>query len=277
MAGSATQNDPLVITTAAQLAEIADLVNRGRLERFIFNDSNATVYLKLGNDIDLSLYGMNWNNGKRWIPIGTYANPFKGHFDGNGKTITGLYINDDTLMYAGLFGAVRSGNIQALALESVHISGNDYTGGVAGGVFENSVIKNCYSSATVSGTSKAGGVAGFVENSTMESCYSTGEVKCSESTGIAGGVAGEVKNGTVKNCAAFNSVVEASGPNVGRIAGHNEGILVGNAVFSGMTITINGSLKTPDSNPEGPDGEDITAGQIKANGTIGNRFTAEGG
>jgi len=180
-------------------------------------------------------------------------------------------------MYAGLFGAVRSGNIQALALESVHISGNDYTGGVAGGVFGNSVVQNCYATGSVNG-SYSGGVAGGVfENSVIKNCYSTGEVKCSESTGIAGGVAGEVKNGTVKTCAAFNSVVEASGPNVGRIAGHNEGILVGNAVFSGMTITINGSLKTPDSNPEGPDGEDITAGQIKANGTIGNRFTAEGG
>jgi len=208
MSGSDTQNDPLVITTAAQLAEIAALVNQGMLESFVFNGSNAA--LKLGNDIDLSSYGMNRNSGKGWIPIGTSVNPFKGHFDGNGRTITGLYINDSALSYAGLFGAVSGGNIQALALEDVYISGNNYTGGIAWGVFgnsvvqncyttgsvngshsgglagnvdENSVIKNCYSGASVIGTSKAGGVAGFVENGAIESCYSIGEVKCSDSTG----------------------------------------------------------------------------------------------
>ena len=49
----------------------------------------------LGNDIDLSAYGKGaaFNGGKGWIPIGIYAEPFKGSFGGDNKKIIGLYID----------------------------------------------------------------------------------------------------------------------------------------------------------------------------------------
>ena len=64
MAGSGSTDSPLEITTAAQLAEIATLVNAGRLESFILNNApNAKVNLKLMKDIDLSAYF----SGEGWI------------------------------------------------------------------------------------------------------------------------------------------------------------------------------------------------------------------
>ena len=96
-----SEADPLVITNAAQLREIAALVNAGRLESFVLNDAAATIYLALGNDINLSGYGTSFNGGKGWVPIGDNAtgdanSHFKGHFDGQAHVITGLYINDGT-------------------------------------------------------------------------------------------------------------------------------------------------------------------------------------
>jgi hypothetical protein len=101
MAGDGTNSSHLEITTAAQLVEIAELVNAGRLESFLFNDTSVTVYLELQNDIDLHGYGENWNEGKGWVPIGTEAKPFKGRFNGNGNRISGMYINATDLIYVG--------------------------------------------------------------------------------------------------------------------------------------------------------------------------------
>ena len=51
------------------------------------------------NDIDLSKeYGNGWTP----IGIGTYAT-----FDGNGKTVSGLYINNDAADNIGLFSTVN--------------------------------------------------------------------------------------------------------------------------------------------------------------------------
>lgn len=241
--GSATENDHLVITTANQLAEIADLVNRGRLESFIFNDSSATVYLELENDIDLSADG----TGNDWTPIGTEDNPFKGNFDGNNKSINGLKINSSGKDYLGLFGYINGGSVKNIAVTNVDIYGKDYVGAVAG----------------------------YVNNSAIESCYSTGSIT---GQGYVGGIAGSVVNGSmVQDCAALNSLVSGTSQ-VGRVVGFNNGgTLSGNIAFAGMDVLLGGSPKTPASDTEGIDGLTITAAEIKSDGTIGGLFTSTGG
>ncbi len=298
LAGNATETDPLIITTAAQLSEIATLVNMGRLETFIFNNNEAKVHLKIGRDIDLSSYGKNYRSGKGWMPIGTIDNPFKGQFNGDGKTIAGLYIDDRSLEYAGLFGAVSEGKIENLGLQDIYINGGDYAGGLAGyinnvtiercyvtgtvngdtaggitgKVCGNSVICNCYSSVSVSGSSNAGGVAGLIESGSVESCYAMGKVEGI----IAGGVAGKIENGNVENCAALNFNIAASSV-VARVVGDNQGTLSNNAAFTYMTVTINNNPKLPTDEANGVDGQNIDANGIKADKTIGGRFAPEGG
>ena len=98
------------IDTAEELAGLAKLVNSGK------TFEGKTV--KLGEDIDLSD-----DSGylRRWIPIGiTSDHPFKGSFDGQNHTITGLNVADfnytlktsDSVVGAGLFGCV-SGDLNA--------------------------------------------------------------------------------------------------------------------------------------------------------------------
>ena len=75
-----------MIRTAEELAALAAQVN---------NETEPVGrYYKLLADIDLSAYGAGYNGGLDWTLIGDYRdNAFKGHFDGNEKTIAGLYID----------------------------------------------------------------------------------------------------------------------------------------------------------------------------------------
>lgn len=268
MAGSGTSTSPLEITTAAQLEEIAVLVNEGRLESFLLGDSAATVSLKLMNDLDLSAYGEGWNGGKGWVPIGTDTNPFKANFDGNGKKITGLYINS-TEEYIGLFGYIKGGTAQNLDLEKVSISGSNNVSGVAGRA--DGSVTSCNVSGSVSGTVNVGGVAGKVEGSVTR-CYATGAVTATG--GYVGGVAGVIVAGEVTSCAALNPSVSGNS-SVGRVAGdfYNEGTLSGNAAFSGMTVTVNGALQaTSGGEADNMNGADMSIATIQTDGTVGGCF-----
>ena len=90
--------------------------------------------------------------GKEWTPIGTDENnSYNGTFDGNGKTITGLTVNQSEKNYAGLFGCLGSdGKVQNLTLENVHISGVFYVGSVVGTNF--GTVSGCTASGNITGT-----------------------------------------------------------------------------------------------------------------------------
>ena len=117
--GTGTEADPYRIATAAQLAQLATNVKNGA--------TYSGTYFVLTQNIDLAAYGAGFNGGKGWIPIGKWMSfldnkPFKGVFDGNNKVITGLYINDNTLDYTGLFCYIESGTVKNLGLENVNIT-----------------------------------------------------------------------------------------------------------------------------------------------------------
>lgn len=233
----------VAITTAAQLEEISVLVNAGRLETFLVNDRSATVTLMLANDLDLSDYGMDWNSGGGWEPIGSETHPFSGIFNGNDYEITGLYVNrpNDS---SGLFGFI-SGAVQNLGLVNVTISGGYNTGGVAG-MIESGSVTDCYVTGAVSGSDQVGGVVGGVSNGSVEYCYTVGIVSGAysnvggvagsvyggnvencysrarvSSLGLIGGIAGSVNSGNVKNCYATGEI-SGTGLNVGGVVGYFE-------------------------------------------------------
>ena len=92
--GNGTETEPYEIRTAEDLKFVAEKVNAG-------DASYNKAYYKLTDDINL-----NGSEGEQWIPIGTASNKFMGTFDGNGRIISNLYINDTELEYAGLFGCI---------------------------------------------------------------------------------------------------------------------------------------------------------------------------
>jgi hypothetical protein len=199
------------INTPAQLAKLAELVNSG--------DPIADKYFKLTADIDLSAYGSRWNNGKGWIPVGNALSAFTGDFNGNNHKISGLYINDRELEFAGLFGVIINfGAVENLNVD-VNITGGNHAGGIAGGVGYYSTITNCSVTGNVSGNVSVGGIAGQISGS-MSNCYSATAVNGND---IVGGIAGSVShNGSVTSCYATGAV--SGNFCVGGVAGVGVGV-----------------------------------------------------
>lgn len=143
------------INTASQLAALAAAVNAG--------NSMAGTTIKLTRDINLS--------NKNWTPIGTTGKPFNGNFDGQGHTISNLYISlaGKTSAPSGLFGYVWQGGttFKNLTLDGVNINtrnGNgkaSTTGALIGsanlGTVENVTVKNV----NIKAYRQAGGICGM--------------------------------------------------------------------------------------------------------------------
>ncbi len=173
--GQGTQQNPYIIETEDQLLALSDLVNEGR--------SFEEKWFALGNDIIL-------DNSKNWKPIGnSQTNCFKGNFDGRNHVIKGLYYNDTTTQYVGLFGFAIGSNIKNLTISSENSSIN--AGGVTGAVvgrIDNGTIENCTNetSVTINGGDSVGGIAGIITSCTVKNCTNIGNITGRISAGIVG-------------------------------------------------------------------------------------------
>ncbi len=213
--GDGSSGSPWEIEDAAQLNLVRNYVGSAHTDK----------YFKLIDNVDLSAYlaeggaGYDAWGASGWPPIGTdWNDPFRGNFNGNGKTITGLSINRSGTSYVGLFGWLGSGAvISDLGFESVSITGNFATGSLAG-VHSGSTISGCYASGTVSGAGNVGGLVG-TNNTTMTLCYA--DVNVSGPNGL-GGLAGE-NAGTLTYSYATGNVSGSGGGSydIGGLAGSN--------------------------------------------------------
>ncbi|MBR0335469.1 MAG: hypothetical protein IIX34_01260, partial [Alistipes sp.] len=120
-----TGKDEYVVDSASDLAWLAGIVNGTLPEsRTVTQDDFAGKTFVLTKDIDL--------NGKEWTPIGTSANPFKGTFDGQGHTISNLYINMPDRKNVGLFGYTSYGEVKNVVINNAKVAGSNCTGVVTG-------------------------------------------------------------------------------------------------------------------------------------------------
>ena len=209
--GSGTAENPYQIANGAQLAKLAQDVNGGK--------NYAGTYFVLTADILLNdTEGWeNWGStapAHTWTPIGSGSQPFTGTLDGDGYSVSGIYINSGT-DYQGLVGVLdNGGTLQNLGVKASYIKGRNFVGGLCGMNMMGNVT-NCYNSGTVAGSNQVGGVCGWNYDGTVTNCYNAGNV-----TGNAyvGGVCGE-NDDNVTNCYNTGSV---TGSNyVGGVCGQN--------------------------------------------------------
>ena len=215
-----SKDHPYRISTATQLENFRDLVNRG--------GAGASAHAKLMNNIDLSsVCGESLDAETSWEPIGnSFSNSYSGTFNGNGKTISGLYIDSSGVDYKGLFGRVNGGTVQDLTV-SGSVSGHWYVGGVVGYNNGGNVTGCIFSgsgSVSVTGNNYVGGVVGM-NNGTVTNCYNTGNVSVTSSdiSNVGGVVGYNGSSSTVTNC--YNtgnvSVTSSDISNVGGVVGYN--------------------------------------------------------
>ncbi len=149
---------------------------------------------------------------------------FSGTFDGQGHTISGLYLNE-TDDNNGLFAVAGTGakvcNLRLV--NSYFVASKGYMGSVFGNVNgTNVVVENVYSDAILtSSASLVGGIAGRVNGSgqtiTIKNCVFSGDITGSEQ---AGGIFGGTNRNTViQNCLNLGTVT-VSGSTAGGIVGY---------------------------------------------------------
>lgn len=241
--GSGTKDDPYQIETAEQLAKLAADINKGIPEL-----DHSKEYFKLTKDIDLSAH--------KWIPIGSGSangsfHAFAGYFDGNNKTITGMYVDESNKKYsAGLFGNVTGYEIKNLKIKDAYVKtesvGNKIEnagiliGHAAQGYGMTTSVKDCFVSGIVeSGSARTGGLAGYNSYGTYENCTADVKVK---GAGCAGGFVGEDFSGTYKNCTAEGNV--SGSWSVGGFAGTVTGAnTVSNSHAAGKVTSASKDIK----------------------------------
>ncbi len=234
--GNGEEDRPYLIYTEKDLVALVDDIHGNY-------DLSVKHFYKLMNDIEVT--------ANFWTPIGANAaNIFRGIFDGNGYTISGINLTNTNYRYVGLFG-YSTGTIKNLTVEATldgrenvgiiaskveggiidncHVSGtvsssvNDaFVGGITGHGCGSSVISNCTSSANVNSVNgRVGGISGLLQCSTIQYCSATGEI----SGKYAGGLVGHLYNDDGTVTTVFNSYARnkvSGSASAGGIAGYTE-------------------------------------------------------
>ncbi len=163
-----------------------------------------------------------------WRPLGWREfgsiNAFSGSFDGQGHTISNLYINRGQENNAGMFGYTDGSTIENVGLEDVDVSKSATsewyraTGGLVGLNRNSATVQNSYATGDVSGDTTVGGLVGLNrDSSTVSNSYATGDVSGERNTG---GLVGLNRNSaTVSNSYATGNVSGEN--NVGGLVGSN--------------------------------------------------------
>ena len=241
------------ISTADELYAFAQKVNsnsrsiKGKLMNDIVVNTNVVEEMSKENP-DVSRF-------RKWYDIGqSYSRPYNGVFDGNGKTVSGLYndsTNDEDNSYIGMFGFVETSEynsfattVKNLRVTDSYFNGDYGIGAIAGklnsGVVDNcsssdniilgnydiggvvgineGSVKNCYNSTSFDReTSYIGGIAGYNLGS-IENCYNTANIK---GTYYIGGITGWSRNCYgVENCYNIGDI-EGSSYSIGGVVGNN--------------------------------------------------------
>ncbi len=198
LSGDGTEGNPYIVTNAEQLNEVRN---------------NLSAYYELGNDIDLSGID-NWN------PIGGAFDPFIGHFDGKGHTISGLTVRDNISANGGLFAAIgNSGVVQNLVLSVVDISISNLFAdvGALAGKLEGKAVNIRVSGGTVAGMNNVGGLVGATSSGAVVEASCANVQVTGGGLSYTGGLVGYLKEASVNVSCSAGEVSE--GWYVGGLAG----------------------------------------------------------
>lgn len=251
--GSGTKDDPYLITTANELNQMRH---------------NLEACYKLMRDIDLTEWLSENNPSQGWMPVGAKDEPFKGTFDGNGKTLK-LFINRPDQENVGFMGVVDRATIKNLTVKG-NITGKTAVGGIIGYCNVRTSpaceIENCHYVGNVNG----GGIVGKISYYSakysvapipaIKNCSFTGKAEAGivyscemvyiqgckvnatiESEDAAGGIIGIIYPGIdTQTIDIFSEVHDCS------VSGHIKGQNAGGIVGSSKVIKIYNNLVTAD-------------------------------
>ena len=226
------------IGTAEELYGFAQLVNNGNTSASAVLTADIIVnkgVLKADGTLADDTSGFT-----SWTPIGNNSNRYTGKFDGQGHTISGLYFNDASTNFVGLFGYLYSGGeIKNVGVIDSYFVGWGQVGGVCGGN-DDGTITDCYNTGSVSGSGgNVGGVCGLNERGAITGCYNTGTVSGDD---IIGGVCGHNELSKITGC--YNTGTVSGDDRIGGVCGENGGPITGCYINNGGVYGKNYSIVT---------------------------------
>ena len=244
------ENGVYLIAKPCHLAWFRDYVNGTIVdEGEVAGTTHSSASAMLTADIDLKNYCHAAEDGKEllsWLPIGNSYDRWKGNMDGQGHTISHLYIKT-AQNYVGLFGYTEDATIQNLTFDYAKVEnvstctgilagyacgdspshikgikttnnctliGQRITGGIVGEAQIN--LENCENHSSVKGTSGVGGIAGSSTYKNIKCCTNYGTVENNNSS--IGGIIGSADRPSIEDCANYGKIT-STGWLVGGIAG----------------------------------------------------------
>lgn len=251
MEGDGSKDHPYQIEDAEDLLAFAEEVNKPNYDE---PEADINIWAKLMNDIDLNpSYTYNqstdqWTDAdgkaveesklEEWAPIADdSAYPYTGTFEGNGHTISGLFINNSSTNddHFGLFGVIGGGgNVTNLTVEgSVTVNILEMFSGdrvIAGGVTGMNLgnVNNCTNKVNVTVTNNktiytsVGGVSG-VNYGNVSNCSNQVIITATADAAYIGGVVGQNQSdGSIEIC-NNTGAVNGTGQDIytGGVAGRN--------------------------------------------------------
>lgn len=220
--GTGAYGNPYIIASTADLIELSKTPADWISGKYFEQSNNITF------DADYSLVDWDGDGSATWdegdmlgfSPIGNFATPFKGNYEGVFNRITNLYINRSNTDYVGLFGYCEDVFISNIRLINSVITGQNYVGRIVGKASGGQIMFSYSMEGSVTGTGNAvGGLAGYFLN-------------CTELTSL--------------NC--YNGSVTGSGNGVGGVVGisennfilsYNKGDVTGGGNGTGGLVGIN--------------------------------------
>lgn len=271
------ENGVYLIAKPYHLAWFRDYVNGTIVdESEVAGTTHPSASAMLTADIDLKNYCHAAEDGMEllsWIPVGNLDNPWKGNMDGQGHTISNLYIKT-AQSYVGLFGCIEDATIQDLIFDnakvenvsttntntvctgilagcanayvnsySAHIKGIKTTDNCTvigqdetGGIVGDTQInlENCENHSSVKGTRCVGGIVGYSLDTNIKRCTNYGTVVSDNN--YIGGIIGDAQFASIEDCANYGKI-SSTGWYTGGIAGQTFGNRRIQNVFSYGDVT----------------------------------------
>ena len=209
---------------------------------------NLTTNCTLAADITLpapEAGGSNWVAPGAW-GYNTEQDNYKGTFDGNGHTISGIVINSITNDHGLISYLSTEGVVKNVHIKDAQINGRGFLGGIVAG--NNGTVINCTFDGTITGkntsegiSEKVGGIVGSNESGgRIIACYSTGQISSPQYVGCVVGINNNYNNGVV-SC-YYQTDTEMQG--IGRGNGETTKVDGTNTTWTAATAAMNAAVKT---------------------------------
>jgi len=211
--------------------------------------TSTTYFIQTAN------INLNGSSSNPWAPFVLY-----GQYNGNGYTISNLYLNDSAGTVVGLFTTINSSaSVSNLTLSSVTVAlsnNNESEIGALAGQSEGT-ITNCSASGTITGVdSIAGGLIGYMDGGSITNSSSSVALTINLISGIGfdyragGGLVGSIASPASISNSYATGAVNASGTLSSTVPYYGGGLVgtSGNVTISNSYSTGNQTVSVGDAN-----------------------------